>query len=160
MESPTSCTLPRSSQVFSAAHTGVWIQVYFSWSAKRVNMEAFLKFTKVGFYLCCYFRTTLTDAVLFVWCDKLKTAICTIRLPPNRYKSENYGDAEVKILSPGTSCMYIFTCRKKTFKFQSKMRCTDWLAKLQNTPQLISASLTCVGRLWRSRHNTIDAILI
>ena len=33
-------------------------------------------------------------------------------------------------------------------------------AKLQNTPQLISASLTCVGRLWRSRHNTIDAILI
>ena len=32
--------------------------------------------------------------------------------------------------------------------------------KLQNTPQLISASLTCVGRLWRSRHNTIDAILI
>ena len=72
MESPTSCTLPRSSQVFSAAHTGVWIQVYFSWSAKRVNMEAFLKFTKVGFYLCCYFRTTLTDAVLFVWCDKLK----------------------------------------------------------------------------------------
>lgn len=85
MESPTSCTLPRSSQVFSAAHTGVWIQVYFSWSAKRVNMEAFLKFTKVGFYLCCYFRTTLTDAVLFVWCDKLKTAICTIRLPPNRY---------------------------------------------------------------------------
>ena len=34
------------------------------------------------------------------------------------------------------------------------------VAKLQNTPQLISASLTCVGRLWRSRHNTIDAILI
>ena len=34
------------------------------------------------------------------------------------------------------------------------------LAKLQNTPQLWSASLTCVGRLWRSRHNTIDAILI
>ena len=34
------------------------------------------------------------------------------------------------------------------------------MAKLQNTPQLISASLTCVGRLWRSRHNTIDAILI
>ena len=33
-------------------------------------------------------------------------------------------------------------------------------AKLQNTPQLISASLTCVGRLWRSRHNTIYAILI
>ena len=33
-------------------------------------------------------------------------------------------------------------------------------AKLQNTPQLWSASLTCVGRLWRSRHNTIDAILI
>ena len=32
--------------------------------------------------------------------------------------------------------------------------------KLQNTPQLISASLTCVGRLWRSRHNTIYAILI
>ena len=89
-------------------------------------MEAFLKFTKVGFYLCCYFRMTLTDAVLFVWCDKLKTAICTIRLPPNRYKSENYGDAEVKILSPGTSCMYIFTCiGKKTFKLQSKMRCTD-----------------------------------
>lgn len=126
MESPTNCTLPRSSQVFSTAHIGVWIQVYFSWSAKRVNMEAFLKFTKVGFYLCCYFRTTLTDAVLFVWCDKLKTAICTIRLPPNWYKSENYGDAEVNILSPGTSCMYIFTCRKKTFKLQSKMRCTDW----------------------------------
>ena len=36
----------------------------------------------------------------------------------------------------------------------------DISAKLQNTPQLISASLTCVGRLWRSRHNTIDAILI
>ena len=34
------------------------------------------------------------------------------------------------------------------------------MAKLQNTPQLWSASLTCVGRLWRSRHNTIDAILI
>ena len=33
-------------------------------------------------------------------------------------------------------------------------------AKFQNTPQLWSASLTCVGRLWRSRHNTIDAILI
>ena len=33
-------------------------------------------------------------------------------------------------------------------------------AKLQNTPQLWSASLTCVGRLWRSRHNTIHAILI
>ena len=33
-------------------------------------------------------------------------------------------------------------------------------AKLQNTPQLWFASLTCVGRLWRSRHNTIDAILI
>ena len=33
-------------------------------------------------------------------------------------------------------------------------------AKLQNTLQLWSASLTCVGRLWRSRHNTIDAILI
>ena len=26
-------------------------------------------------------------------------------------------------------------------------------------PQLFSASLTCVGRLWRSRHNTMDAIL-
>ena len=36
----------------------------------------------------------------------------------------------------------------------------ETLAKLQNTPQLWSASLTCVGRLWRSRHNTIDAILI
>lgn len=135
MESPTSCTLPRSSQVFSAAHTGVWIQVYFSWSAKRVNMEAFLKFTKVGFYLCCYFRTTLTDAVLFVWCDKLKTAICTIRLPPNRYKSENYGDAEVKILSPGTSCMYIFTCRKKLLS--CKVKCAVPTHFLFLTPWLM-----------------------
>ena len=33
-------------------------------------------------------------------------------------------------------------------------------AKLQNTRSFWSASLTCVGRLWRSRHNTIDAILI
>ena len=33
-------------------------------------------------------------------------------------------------------------------------------AKLQNTQPPWSASLTCVGRLWRSRHNTIDAILI
>ena len=33
-------------------------------------------------------------------------------------------------------------------------------AKLQNTRPLWSVSLTCVGRLWRSRHNTVDAILI
>ena len=32
-------------------------------------------------------------------------------------------------------------------------------AKLQNTRSFWSASLTCVGRLWRSRHNTIDVIL-
>mgnify|MGYP007020691306 CR=1 FL=1 len=34
------------------------------------------------------------------------------------------------------------------------------ITKLQNTRPLWSASLTCVRRLWRLRHNTVDAILI
>ena len=37
---------------------------------------------------------------------------------------------------------------------------TEVLAKLQNTWPLWSASLTWVRRLWRLRHNTIDAIFI
>ena len=44
--------------------------------------------------------------------------------------------------------------------FVSRVFKYEKLAKLQNTRPLWSASLTCVGRLWRPRHNTIYAILI
>ena len=44
--------------------------------------------------------------------------------------------------------------------FVSRVFKYEKLAKLQNTRPLWSASLTCVGRLWRPRLNTIYAILI
>ena len=54
--------------------------------------------------------------------------------------------------------------RSTSFSGSENLQIRKWLemclAKLQNTPQLWSALLTFVGRLWRSRHNTIDAILI
>ena len=56
--------------------------------------------------------------------------------------------------------------RENSFILQPRSVCMEMQlrrqtkAKLQNTQPLWSASLTCVGRLWRSRHNTIDAILI
>ena len=61
------------------------------------------------------------------------------------------------LIGPGKGWTSPYIKIVKTLKLNAA---TEFGAKLQNTPQLWSASLTCVGRLWRSRPNTIDAILI
>ena len=70
-------------------------------------------------------------------------------LPNNNYQ---WYCPHVVSVSVSTFCTFC-TFQSPTIK-QGKLT----LAKLQNTPPLWSASRTCVGRLWRSRHNTIDAI--
>ena len=66
------------------------------------------------------------------------------------------GESSIRLAHPGSFARTFWSRPITPYDFHVQH---DW-AKLQNTPQLWSASLTCVGRLWRSRHNTIDAILI
>ena len=84
-----------------------------------------------------------------------KWRTCVIDGPVHFINSKQKSDQQIKVYLFLFPCLLWQRVNAQNVNFRNPLA-----AKLQNTRPLCSASLTCVGRLWRSRHNTIDAILI